>query len=64
MNDIGFVEKEMRRWKDQHNVAYVVNLERRMAEVFYPTFYKQYVETQDSVDSIFRPPHFYGEIGK
>jgi hypothetical protein len=39
-------------------------LERRMAEVFYPTFYKQYVESQDSVDSIFRPPHFFGEIAK
>ena len=37
--------------------------ERRMAEVFYPTFYKQFVDSADSADSIWRPPHFFGELG-
>jgi len=31
---------------------------------FYPTFYKQFVDSADSVDSIWRPPHFFGELAK
>lgn len=63
LSELGFIRDELKRWKRIQNVAYVAALESTLAEIFYPSFYKQR-ESGQSGDTVSLPPHFFGELAK
>lgn len=68
---IDFIVPELEKWLQTENIAYVDQVERRLASVLTRSLNRR-VNSQDTAfthsfsaeDEVFVPPHFFGEISK
>lgn len=56
----GFVEAELKRWKDEEHINYVLMLE----EALEIASTKEKILREEDKEAVNIPPHFYGELAK
>jgi rapamycin-insensitive companion of mTOR len=71
LKEIDFIVPELEKWLQSENIAYVDQVERRLASVLNRSLNRR-VNSQDTAfthsfsaeDEVFVPPHFFGELSK
>jgi hypothetical protein len=71
LKEIDFIVPELEKWIQSENIAYVDQVERRLASVLNRSLNRR-VNSQDTAfthsfsaeDEVYPPPHFFGELSK